>query len=162
MYGSTPGTPRDEIPGWMKAVLKPVEKLPPVVAHESCHFNQQLPEAKTLLAKAIQEGSCDFIGELIAGEVMNPARHEYGDRHGAELWREFQAEMHGPSIRNWMYNGLTAGDKPTDLGYYMGYKITESYYNNAEDKRQAIRDILEIKDFSAFLRQSRYGKKPAR
>jgi hypothetical protein len=44
----------------------------------------------------------------------------------------------------------------------MGYKICESYYKNAKDKRQAIRDILEIKDFAAFLEKSRYREKFAK
>jgi hypothetical protein len=32
----------------------------------------------------------------------------------------------------------------------MGYKISQSYFKNAKDKRQALRDIFEIKDFSDF------------
>jgi hypothetical protein len=159
MYGSNPETPREELPDWMKAVLSPAEKLPAIVAHESCHFNQKYSELKTLLSKAIQEGSCDFIGEKIAGDTINPAQKVYGDQHEAALWREFEIEMNGASTKNWMYNGATVKDKPTDLGYYIGYKISQSYYNQAKDKRQAIRDILEIKDFPDFLEKSRYREK---
>lgn len=159
MYGLTPKAPREELPDWMRAVLAPVEKLPAIVAHESCHFNQKYRGLGTLLSKAIQEGSCDFIGEKIAGDTINQAQKIYGDKHEAELWREFQTEMNGTSVKNWMYNGLTAKDRPTDLGYYIGYKISESHYKNSKDKHQAIRDILEIKDFPAFLEQSRYREK---
>ena len=38
-------------------------------------------------------------------------------------------------------------------------RISQSYYNGAKDKRQAIREILEIKDFPAFLEKSGYGRK---
>jgi hypothetical protein len=44
------------------------------------------------------------------------------------------------------------------MGYYMGYKIVQSYYNNAKDKRQAIKDILEIKDVRKFYEASKYGE----
>ena len=47
----------------------------------------------------------------------------------------------------------------TDLGYYIGYKICESYYQSAKDKKQAIKDILEIKDFNQFLIDSKYEAK---
>jgi hypothetical protein len=41
----------------------------------------------------------------------------------------------------------------------MGYKICEAYYRNASDKKRAVRDIVRISDFKAFLAQSRYAEK---
>jgi hypothetical protein len=66
-----------------------------------------------------------------------------------------------------LYNGWDIkgrGDRPADLGYWMGYRITKSYFERASDKRQALRDILTIKDFDRFLANSRYdgGASPAR
>jgi hypothetical protein len=180
LYGATPRTPREEFYGFLRplvprsmsdeqarqavarmigAALKPVEDLPPIVAHELIHFNQKYPEQKTLLDKALQEGSADFVGRLIVGRTIGPVRQSYGDAHEAELWREFQTGMHESDMKRWLYNGLTSADRPSDLGYYMGYKISESYYRRAKDKRRAVRDILEIKDFRGFLEQSRYGEK---
>jgi len=43
--------------------------------------------------------------------------------------------------------------------YYIGYKISEAYYGNAGDKKQAIKDILEIRDAQQFLKDSRYSQK---
>lgn len=157
MYAATPSTPSDELPAWMKAALRPITLLPAIVAHESCHFNQNIPDPKTLLAKALHEGSCDFVSELMSGDTINPGQHAYGDRHEAQLWREFQAEMDSAGVRNWMYNGNTAGDRPTDLGYYMGYRIARAYHARAADKRQALHDILNIRDYHDFLARSGYG-----
>jgi hypothetical protein len=180
LYGLTPNTPRDEFPAWFKTflpevkdeeellrlvtkaldtALKPVERLPSIVAHESCHFNQNYPKQTTVLEKSIQEGSCDLIAELTAGAVINPALRAYGDRHEAALWREFRAEMGGTDLSKWMYNGFRIKDRPGDLGYYMGYKISKAYYQNAKDKRQGVRDVLNIKNFSEFFVRSRYGEK---
>lgn len=183
LYGLTPTTPRDEFPAWLKTFmpdvkdeqelrrlaakaletsLKRVERLPAIVAHESCHFNQKYPRQRTVLEKSIQEGSCDLIAELSAGEVINPANKAYGDRHEAELWRDFRAEMNGTDLSKWMYNSFRIKDRPGDLGYYVGYKISRAYYSNAKDKRQAIRDVLNIKDFNEFFERSRYGEKFAK
>ncbi|HEX8632890.1 MAG TPA: hypothetical protein VF703_01920 [Pyrinomonadaceae bacterium] len=180
LYGLTPRTPRDEFPALFKTffpeatdekellrlvtkaldtALKPVEKLPFIVAHESCHFNQNYPKQTTVLEKSIQEGSCDLIAELTAGAVINPSLKVYGDRREADLWRDFQAEMNGTDLSKWMYNSFTIQDRPGDLGYYVGYKISRAYYLNAKDKRQAIGDVLNIRDFRDFLRRSRYGEK---
>ena len=52
-----------------------------------------------------------------------------------------------------------AKDRPADLGYYIGYKICESYYRNSSNKNQAVRDILEVKDFEQFLSASKYDYK---
>ena len=37
--------------------------------------------------------------------------------------------------------------KIRDLGYYIGYEICERYYNNASDKKVAIRELIEL-DFT--------------
>ena len=180
LYGLTPTTPREEFPAWFKTflrdvtdeaellrlvgraldmALKPVERLPAIVAHESCHFNQNYPRQTTVLEKSIQEGSCDLIAELTAGEVINPPLRSYGDRHEAALWRDFRAEMDGTDLSKWMYNGFKIKDRPGDLGYYVGYRVSKSFYETSADKRRAVADILNIKDFQDFFRRSRYAEK---
>jgi hypothetical protein len=144
---------------YFDTAIKPVESLPAIVVHELCHFNQKLPESKTLLGRALQEGPCDFIAQVIVGEVMNPKQKTYGNQHESELWQEFQARLDDLNTKDWFNNLLTAKDKPSDLGYYMGYKISEAYYKNPKNKRQAIRDILEMEDYLAFLEKSRYPDK---
>ena len=160
MYGRTPQTPIDELSPWLKSVLGGTEKLPAIVAHESCHINQSLTIPQTLLGKAIQEGSCDLISELIAGDIINTVQKTYGDAHEADLWREFQAEMNTGSVDKWMFNGSTVKDKPADLGYYIGYRITSEYYRRAKDKKQAVREILNIRDLPKFFADSGYKGSP--
>lgn len=181
LHGLTGATPRDELFAWIEsnipsqntpapklqaminrlldALLHPLERIVPIVAHEAVHFNQKYPASKTLLAKSIEEGAADFIAEKIAGQTISPRRQTYGDRHEAELWRDFQTEMTSAELKNWLYNGLTTQTRPPDLGYYMGYKICQSYYKHAPDKRQAVRALLEIKDFPSFFQQSGYREK---
>lgn len=51
---------------------------------------------------------------------------------------------------------------PPDLGYWIGYRIAKSYYDQAQDKQQAILDILALTDFEAFVRGSRYAEQVER
>ena len=157
MYGKTAKTPLDELSGWLRVVLSNVEYVPAIVAHESCHYNQHYntaPEQRHLLGKALQEGSCDMLGELVSGRTINEHLKIYGRTHDAEIWRDFEANMYKQDFSNWFYNALTAKDRPADLGYYVGYLITRAYYENAKDKRQAVHDILNIQDARAFYEAS--------
>ncbi|HNQ14680.1 MAG TPA: DUF2268 domain-containing putative Zn-dependent protease [Pyrinomonadaceae bacterium] len=158
MYGKTDATDVSELSNWHKAVLNPIEKIPLIVAHELIHYQQryEMGNDTTLLGKAIQEGSADFIGELISGGTINEHLFKFGDPIEKQLWLEFKKEMNGTDVSNWLYQGDKAVGRPADLGYYIGYKITRSYYENATDKKQAIRDILNIKDFGKFLEASKY------
>jgi hypothetical protein len=156
LYSRSPQTPVDELPQWLKTVLMPIDTIPAIVAHESCHYNQSAPESKTVLGKSIQEGMCDLISELTTGKIINVAQHTYGNAHEAELWQKFQADADTEKVRDWMYNGVTSKDKPGDLGYFMGYKITKAYYEKAKDKKLAIREILSVTDFQKFLDESGY------
>lgn len=162
MYGKTAKTPMDELSAWLKVVLASVDNVPGIVAHESCHYNQNYKTAadqRHLLGKSLQEGACDTIGELISGRNINEHLKVYGKTHDEEIWRDFEADMYKPDISKWMYNASAAKDRPADLGYYVGYMITQAYYRNAKDKRQAVHDILNIQDARKFYEASRVRKK---
>jgi len=157
MYSKTAKTPVEELRPWLRSVVSTVENVPAIVAHESCHYNQHYnsaPDQRHLLGKSLQEGACDTIGELISGRNINDHLKVYGRTHDAEIWRDFEADMYKPDISKWIYNALTAKDRPADLGYYVGYLITQAYYRKAKDKRQAVYDILNIQDARAFYEAS--------
>jgi uncharacterized protein YjaZ len=48
--------------------------------------------------------------------------------------------------------------QPRHVGYVIGYRMVQSYYNRAEDKAQAVTDILSVTDYPKFLEQSGYGE----
>ena len=159
MYGKNDGVSTEGLSDWLKAVTLPTDRLPFIVAHELVHYQQKNAAGDTLLARALGEGVADFVAELTAGGHINQHLHAYGNPIEKELWLEFKREMSGTDVGNWLYQGEKAVRRPADLGYYMGYKIAESFYKNAKDKKQAVKDILEIKDFPKFLADSRYEEK---
>ena len=159
LYARDAATPIGELSEWERAVTGRTKDLPHIVAHELAHTLQASRSGPmTLLASALNEGSADFIAELISGQhAINPA-YEYGDAHEAELWTEFRARMDKPNLRGWLYNAGAADDRPADLGYWIGYTITKAYYDRATDKNAAVREILRFTNPNAFLAASGYGK----
>lgn len=154
MYGLTPDTPQEELDNWLKSVIKPVDEVPHIVAHELIHF-QQSYGTHTLLEACLKEGSADFIAELISGKHINQHVHDFANPREKELWGEFQNRMNKKDYTGWLYS-QTPG-RPNDLGYWMGYKITKAYYDRATDKKQAIAEILRIRNAKKFLDESHYA-----
>ena len=130
-------------------------KLEHIIAHELIHFQQQY-QASSLLEQSIKEGSADFLGKLISGKTANEQLPAYAEPIEDELWNEFKGIMHGDDFNGWLYGDSGIEGRPADLGYWIGYQITEAFYNQAQDKKQAIRDILHISDVAAFLEASGY------
>jgi hypothetical protein len=55
-------------------------------------------------------------------------------------------------LSKWLDNSTY--DKQGDLGYWVGYLIVKSYFQHAKNKRQALREIIEMSDPKAFLVKS--------
>jgi len=127
-----------------------------VIAHEYAHV-QRPPglahdEHPTVLEVSLIEGTGEFIAELISGEV---AYSEFGAStkgREKEIETAFVSDEDKTDFSQWL--GNSTREKPGDLGYWVGYRIVKSYYQHATDKRQAIREILEMTDPKAFLAKS--------
>lgn len=163
----TPETDISEFPPAMQTFLaryfgtRPFANVIPLTVHEYVH-TQQRGTGRTVLARALREGSADWVAELVTGTRLPLPYMTYGPAHEAELKARFRAEMLTPLIRNWFYNQIS--DDPahvSDLGYYMGYAISRAYYERAADKHRALREMIEL-DFDDdgaaedFLRRSGY------
>ena len=157
-------TPLNELVAFQRNNVQPLDSIPLVVAHEHVHVLQANAEKlitkqiKTLLDQALLEGSADFLGELVSGSHINKHIHVYGLANEHQLWTEFQTAMNGLAISEWLYNQSTAtGERPGDLGYFVGYRIAKAYYDKSTDKVVAVRDIIEMTSGAAFLTASGYN-----
>jgi hypothetical protein len=158
----TPDTPLGELNLWARNNFGALDMLPIVVAHEHIHYIQKQSGDATLLRGALNEGMADFLAELTTGRNPNGRLQAYGLAHEKEIWADFSKEMNGTSWRNWIANGgQETAEKPADLGYFVGYRICQSYYQEMADKQQAVHDILNIANTPAFLAKSRYAEKLA-
>jgi tetratricopeptide (TPR) repeat protein len=164
MFTRAPGTPPDELTEWQKGALMPQSDIPPLVAHESVHFQQKYRSQTGLLCACLKEGSADFLGNLTSGRLIARMEetHRWANARERELWEEFQKGMEGEDTSHWLYGNSGGNGRPVDLGYWMGYKISEAYFNNSADKKRAVRDILVVNDCKQFLKDSRYSEKFSR
>lgn len=147
MFGDQPGYPLQ------------LSEVAPLVTHELVHF-QQKGDDNGLLRAAMREGGADFVAELAAGRHASESIKAYGDSHEEELWHRFQQDVKSDNkVGEWMYVSHPTDGAPKDLGYYIGYKICQSYYQKATDKAKAIKTIVEMESPEQILKDSSYEKR---
>jgi hypothetical protein len=127
-----------------------------VIAHEYAHV-QQAPalvdkEHPTVLEGSLMEGAAELTAELIAGKVAYSHLAAKTAALEKDIETAFVVDQDKSDLSSWLYN--TTPEKPGDLGYWVGYRICKTYYQRASDKRQALREILEMTDPKAFLSKS--------
>lgn len=131
-----------------------------VIAHEYVHVQQKLSladlEEPTVLEISLLEGAAEFMAELIAGEVAYAALTQHAKGREREIEEAFLEDIDSSYLSDWLFN--TTADEPGDLGYWVGYRIVRAYFEQADDKHEAVREILEMSDAKAFLESS--GWKP--
>jgi hypothetical protein len=137
-----------------------IDDMAALVVHETVHYNHFINAPITYSrrwdnrARALKEGSADFIAELSTGRHVNHEAHAYGERHEPELWARFSLALDS-STTNWFF-GRPSADVPDALGYFLGYRVVRSYYEGAADSTAAIRAIMRLHDYEAMLRASGY------
>jgi hypothetical protein len=144
-----------------------------VVLHEYVHTLQKMTY-NSLLAQTINEGAADFIAEIVYKKNLwqrfPDGYIDFGYKNEKQIWNEYKkyiASNEKGKFFDWLYGqkGITINDiQMKDLGYFMGYKFCKSYYENAVDKKQAIKEIIEIdlstdENAKAFLLKSKYATK---
>jgi hypothetical protein len=149
----------------------PAEKdLAPLVIHEMIHIQQVAaigyekytaifdPEKeKTLLALCIREGAAEYLAHLVTGGITQDEAYTYTVENEKRLWQRFQKEMLGSETGDWMWARPKNPDQPMHIGYTLGFRIVQAYYENAKDKAQAVKEILSVTDYPAFLERSGYA-----
>jgi len=137
--------------------------LASLIIHEQIHINQKKGLrtlfTNALLRKTISEGSADFIMFLVTNQMPIPEdTYVYGEEHEKELWLKFKKylkEDYQEIKKEWFYN-YNRIDLPPDLGYFIGFKICEKYYNECDDKTKAIEFILDGNNYTKIIEQSNY------
>jgi hypothetical protein len=141
-----------------------------VLVHETIHVQQALTigieeymqifgPKMSLLALAIREGSAEFLTYVSTGEYAKKEAHSYLIENEQSLWPRFQSEMNERLPGDWMFSKPSDPEQPFDLGYVMGARIVESFYEKAEDKEGAVQEILAITNYEDFLEKSGYSER---
>jgi hypothetical protein len=154
MYGLNAEAPRDELNDWERTVLRDQALIPTIVTHELMHLLQRHSWRSNVLRQALREGGADFVAELVTGKNINAHVHEWAQSRERAIWEEFRQAMSGKEYGRWFGQG--SPDRPADIGYWVGYRIVQAYYEAAPEKTQAIEDILQLNDPEEFLVRSGY------
>ena len=137
-----------------------------MVAHEYIHTQQKNINISAcqcrLLEHILKEGIASYISEKLImkrnGEVQSRASI-YANANEKKLWNDLKKELCSNDFSNWLYNGSTSKELPGDLGYRIGYKIAESFYENSADKNEAVKELIEMDNPLIFLDRSKYDLK---
>jgi hypothetical protein len=138
-----------------------------LLVHEMAHMQQAMtvgPEQyqaiygpeRTVLAFMIREGSAEYFADLVTGRMTQEKARPYVIAHERELWERFAPGMLDAEDTGWMWSEPQQPGQPRGVGYVMGALITRAYYDNADDKELAIREILAVTDYPGFLERSGY------
>jgi len=163
MQSSDEKTVLSELNPWQKQNQIPFKEMKHVVAHELIHVQQtQMAGDTTLLSSVIIEGMADFLGELISGKTANHRLHVWATGKEKSVWSDFKKEMYLNRYSNWIANSnQETPEHPADLGYWVGYQICKAYFEEAADKKKAVFEMLNIKDYKKFLAKSKIEEKMA-
>ncbi len=148
----------------------PIEGKTTMLAHEMTHIQQVVAvgyekylalfgKEKSLLGLTIREGTAEFFANLIVGDMTQDKAVQYVRDNEQRLWEAFQVDMLGSETGDWMWSKPENPEQPRHVAYVLGAFIVQAYYDRAEDKAQAVTDILSVTDYEAFLEKSGYAEK---
>jgi hypothetical protein len=123
----------------------PINKVAFGNTHEYIHTQQRTTIGDNLLAQSVIEGVAEFITVLGTEKKSSAPAIEYGYKNIYLLREKFAIQMFNSFTGFWLYsNAENEFNNVRDLGYYIGYAICEKYYNRAKDKKQAIKQMIEL------------------
>lgn len=142
----------------------PINDLVLLNVHEYVH-TQQKPVVNNLLSYAIIEGVAEFVSVKAMNVPSAAPAIEFGKNNTEKVRAKFEQEMF--YINN-QYKWLW-GDAPNefgvrDLGYYIGYQMCENFYEQAENKNEAIKKMIELDytneaEIEDFVKKSNFFSK---
>ena len=149
---------KSELKGWLSTVIGNTGDITAMIAHETIHVLQFNKRKFNLIIGVMSEGIADFLAIELLGFNINKPIYDYGDAHECDLWKAFKQDMieHPDGHRRWLYQGNRSGNRPADLGYYLGFKVAQAYYEKQPNKRKAIKDLLNVKKYPKIIAKSGY------
>jgi hypothetical protein len=153
---------KHELEPWLQQLFNEKKDIAGLVIHETVHVQQrnslpfifQYVLKRKVYAACVREGAADFVSEKITNAISQSGLYRYGNEHFSELKSEFSQSMNTSEVSQWLYNYATNKNRPADLGYFMGYKICEAYYQKSTDKEKALRTIIQTKNPKKILKKS--------
>lgn len=143
----------------------PIKEVVFLNVHEYIHTQQKETIGNTLLAQTVMEGVAEFLAEIALQTKSPNPQIEFGYKNEAKIKKEYEAEMFSPNVYNWLWNNPDNLFGMRDLGYFVGYALCKKYYDAAKDKKQAVKEMIELdynneKALIQFVEKAQYFDKP--
>ncbi|KXX67298.1 hypothetical protein [Flammeovirga sp. SJP92] len=167
MFAKSDSMPKENLNDWQIATITEFENMKFDLVHELMHFQQSYSDfegKEVLFGKLIEEGSCDFLVSLLTeNQEVSPGVQRNLDYLSVQknydfVMNELKRDIYSKDLSKWMHNGGAIKDRPSNLGYTMGFLICKSYYEKAPNKNEAIKKILTTGDFKAIILGSDYNE----
>lgn len=124
--------------------LNPIDDIALLCTHEYVH-TQQKELADKLLYYCLYEGVAEFVSTKVTGKPSYTPAINFGKANEVRVKALFEKDMYQiDNTYNWLWGTNRNELKERDLGYYIGYAICEKYYDQAKDKKQAIKEMIEL------------------
>ena len=153
---ATENAPLQELRPDLRDGVKPVKELPTSCIHEIVHGQQQPKNYRTNLEGVLREGAAEYVAYRLTGKLGSPTAFAYGRQHEGALRQQFAKAADQPIAAKWfLATADAATQQPGALGYFIGFRICESYYKQARDKEAALQTIISLSDLPALMSQGR-------
>lgn len=121
----------------------PIDNLVLLNIHEYVH-TQQKPIVHNLLSYCIYEGVAEFVSVKAMDTKSSTPAIEYG-KNNDKVRQKFEQKMfYANNVNQWLWSDTKNEFDVRDLGYYIGYQICELYYEQAKNKKSAIKKMIEL------------------
>jgi hypothetical protein len=152
---------KSELSSWLQSIIGKTGDINGMIAHETIHTQQINVKKLNLLTGVMNEGIADFITYKIFEENINKESFAFGVDNECKLRKEFITDLKNnpKDYSKWLYSGNKSGERPADLGYYIGFKIAQEYYETQTDKRKALNELLNHKKYRKIFKKSKFKHK---
>jgi hypothetical protein len=129
---------------WLENYIStnPIDKVVLLNLHEYVH-TQQKAMPNGLLYQVLYEGIAELVSVKALGVVSSTPAVEFGLENPL-VKQKFEEEMFYEKTYEWMWSNAPNEFDVRDLGYYIGYYIADSFYNQSANKAQSINDLIQL------------------
>lgn len=143
----------------------PIKNVVFLNVHEYLHTQQSTTLGNSVLAQSVLEGVAEFLAETALNKKSPNPQIEFGYKNEAKIITAFEKEMFSPYLGNWIWNNPNNAFGMRDLAYFVGFAICKKYYNESQNKKAAVKEMIELdynneQELIKFVEKSKYFKKP--
>lgn len=126
---------------------RPLDHIVKLNIHEYVHTQQKESLNTPLFVTALREGAAEFITDIVMN-IPKEENHEpsiqYGIQHETEVMDAFVQDMFNTDYGYWLWSNANNPFGTRDLAYFVGYILSEKFYNSHANSVEAIASLIEL------------------